>query len=133
MWTAGFGMYLLGRHLGLRLGGALMAGLVYGLNLWLVSWLSYPHAGVGRSCPWLLWLTSRLVSHRDATSVALAAAAIGLQFLAGHPESSFHLLLAAAAFFVLRLGLAPEGPGRGCVARWSRWGPRWPRGRAWPP
>ena len=48
LWTATFGMYGLARALGMRFAGGLMAGLVYGLNLWLVAWVSYPHAGYGR-------------------------------------------------------------------------------------
>lgn len=51
LWAASFGMYLLARALGMRFAGALMAGVVYGLNLWLVAWVSYPHSGSGRSCP----------------------------------------------------------------------------------
>ena len=49
------------RHLPARpqprdaLGGALLAGAAFGLNLWLVTWLVYPHASVWALIPLLLW------------------------------------------------------------------------------
>ncbi|HYP48493.1 MAG TPA: hypothetical protein VEQ61_07640, partial [Thermoleophilaceae bacterium] len=106
LWAASFGMYGLARSLGLRFAGALMAGLVYGLNLWIVSHLSYPHDGVWALLPWMLWATDRLVRRPDAGSVAFLAGAVGIQFLGGHPESSFHVLLGTVLFFALRMGLA---------------------------
>ena len=41
LWVAAFGTYLLGRALGMRFGGALLAGIVFALNLKMVTWLSY--------------------------------------------------------------------------------------------
>jgi hypothetical protein len=105
LWAATFGMYLLARALGMRFAGALMAGVVYGLNLWLVAWVSYPHSGVWALLPWVLWAIERLVRRPDANAVAGLGAAVGAQFLAGHPESSFHVMLAGLAYFALRLGL----------------------------
>ena len=112
LWAATFGMYGLARALGMRFAGALMAAVVYGLNLWLVSHLSYPHAGVWALLPWLLWATERLVRRPDAPAAALLAVVVGAQYLAGHPESSFHMMLATVAFFALRLGLARRGADR---------------------
>ena len=43
LWVAAFGTFLLARALGMRFGGALLAGLVFALNLKLVTWLTYPH------------------------------------------------------------------------------------------
>ena len=42
LWVAAFGTYLLGRSLGMRFGGALLAGIVFALNLKMVTWLLYP-------------------------------------------------------------------------------------------
>jgi hypothetical protein len=103
LWAATFGMYLLGRALGMRFAGALLAGIVYGLNLWLVAHLSYPHSGVWALLPWMLWATERLVRRPSASSVAVLAVPVALQFLAGHPETSFQVLLGTVAFFALRL------------------------------
>ena len=95
LWVAAFGTYLLGRALGMRFGGALLAGIVFALNLKMVTWLSYPHMSVWTFIPWLLLLTDRLVRKPSLLAGAGLAAVTGLQFLSGHPESSFHALLAA--------------------------------------
>ena len=103
LWVAAFGTFLLARALGMRYAGALLAGLVFALNLKLVTWLTYPAMSVWSLIPWLLLATDRLVRRPGLLSGAGLAAVVGLQFLAGHPESSFHALLAAVAFFALRL------------------------------
>jgi len=109
LWVAAFGTFLLARALGMRFGGALLAGVVFALNLRLVTWLSYPAMSVWTFIPWLLFLTDRLVRRPDLLTGAGLAAAVALQFLAGHPESSFHALLATLAFFALRLWQARRG------------------------
>ena len=96
------GAFLLARALGMRYAGSLLAGTVFGFDLWLVTWLVYPHASVWALIPWLLWLADRLLSRPDGLSFALLAGAVGVQFLAGHPESSFHALLVTVAFVALR-------------------------------
>ena len=103
LWLAAFGTFLLARALGLRFGGALLAGVVFALNLKSVTWLIYPNLAVWALIPWLLLLTDRLVRRPDLLAGAGLAALVALQFLSGHPESSFHALLAAGAFFCLRL------------------------------
>ena len=103
LWVAAFGTYLLGRALGMRFGGALLAGIVFALNLKMVTWLSYPHMSVWTFIPWLCLLTDRLVRRPRLLTGAGLAAVVALQFLSGHAESSFHALLATVAFLVLRL------------------------------
>ncbi|MEA2364188.1 MAG: hypothetical protein QOD71_3333, partial [Thermoleophilaceae bacterium] len=103
LWVAAFGMFLLARALGMRFGGALLAGLVYGFSLWMVTWLSYPHMSVWTWIPWMLLLTDALVRRPDLVTGGGLAALVGVQFLGGHPESSFHALLVTVAFFVMRL------------------------------
>jgi hypothetical protein len=103
LWVAAFGTYLLGRALGMRFGGALFAGIVFALNLKMVTWLSYPHMSVWTFIPWLCLLTDRLVRRPSLLAGAGLAGVTALQFLSGHPESSFHALLAAVAFFALRV------------------------------
>ncbi|MET0836633.1 MAG: YfhO family protein [Thermoleophilaceae bacterium] len=102
LFLACLGAFLLARSLGMRFEGSLLAGTVFGFNLWLVTWLVYPHASVWALIPWLMWLADRLLRRPDPLSFALLGGAVGIQFLAGHPESSFHALLITAAFFALR-------------------------------
>jgi hypothetical protein len=103
LWVAAFGTYLLGRSLGMRFGGALLAGVVFALNLKLVTWLIYPAMGVWTWYPWLLLCADRLVKRPDLLSGSGLAAVVALQFLTGHPESSFHALLLTTLFFAARL------------------------------
>ncbi len=104
LWVAAFGTFLLGRAaLGMRFGGALLAGLVFALNLKAVTWIIYPNLAVWALIPWLLLLVDRLVRRPDLLTGAGLAAVVGLQWFAGHPESSFHALLTAGAFLLLRL------------------------------
>ncbi len=109
LWVAGFGAYLLGRSLGMRFAGALMAGLVFAFSLKMVTWLSYPAAGVWALIPWLLAATDAVVRRPGLLAGAGLAAVTGLQFLCGHPESSFHALVAAVAFLALRLWRSGAG------------------------
>jgi hypothetical protein len=103
LWVAAFGAYVLGRALGMRFAGALLTGVVYGFNLWLVTWLSYPHASVWALVPWLLVAADRVARRPSYGSAAALAALVGAQFLCGHPESSFHALVATVIFFALRV------------------------------
>ena len=134
LWVAAFGMFLLGRALGMRFGGALLAGIVFALNLWMVTWLSYPHMSVWTLVPWMLLLTDRLVRRPDLLSGAGLAAVVGVQFLAGHPESSFHALLATVAFLVAAPGQATRAGRRRGADRSATMlafgGARWPARRS---
>jgi Bacterial membrane protein YfhO len=110
LFTAAFGAYLLGRAVGMRFAGALLAGVAYGFNLWMVTWVSYPHSSVWALIPWLMLAADRVARRPDRRSAALLALVVGVQFLGGHPESSFHALLATTIFFA-----------------WRAWGPQWKR------
>ncbi len=103
VFAAAFGTYLLARALALRQGGALLAGVVYALCLYMVVWISWPQAGVWALLPWLFLLAEKVIRRPNPAWSAGLAAVVALQFFGGHPESSFHVLLATAAFFGLRL------------------------------
>jgi len=102
LWVAALGAFALGRALRMGLAGALLAGLCYGFGLYLVTWLPWPLAGVWALLPWVLVATDRVVRAPGAASVAGLAVATALAFFAGHPESTFHAIFAAAAFALLR-------------------------------
>ena len=103
LFIAAFGMYLLARALRLRFAPALLAGVVYAFGLFFVAWLVWPLSSVWAWLPWLLAVTELLVRRPGALPAAGLSAAVALQFFGGHPESSFHVLFAALAFFVFRL------------------------------
>jgi hypothetical protein len=103
LWIAAFGTYMLGRALGMRFGGALLAGFVFALSLKSVTWVIYPTLGVWALIPWLLLAVDRLVRRPDLLSGAAVAGIVALQIVTGHPESAFHSLLAAVGFLALRM------------------------------
>jgi hypothetical protein len=113
LFVAAFGTYLLARTLGLRFGGALLAGTVFGFSLWMVSWVTWPTTSVWAYLPWLCLLADRLLRRPGPVPFAGLAVAVALQFFAGHPESSFHVLLFTVVFWLVRLGtMRPRGPRR---------------------
>lgn len=103
LFAAALGTYLLGRALGMRFGGALLGGVVYAFGLFMVVWLATALAGVWVFIPWLLLFSELVVRRPGPIPVAGLSITVAMQFFAGHPESSFHALLAALAFMVLRL------------------------------
>ncbi len=113
-WVAGFGMFLLCRRaLGMRFGGALVAGIVYAFNLWMVTWVTYPHMSVWTWIPWLMLLADRCIRRPDLLGLGGLSAVSAAQFLSGHPESSFHALVATVLFSVLRLWQTRRARGAG--------------------
>jgi membrane protein YfhO len=117
LFIAAFGTFLLARGLRMRFGGALLAGVVYAYSLWVVTWLVYPHASVWVLIPLLMWLADRLLRRPSAPNAVGLAAGVGVQFLAGHPESSFHALFALTAFVVLRLAVLRRAGGLPSLGR----------------
>lgn len=112
LFVAAFGTYLLGRALGMRFGGALVSGLVFGFGLFFVAWLPWPLTSVWAFLPWLLLGAERMARAPGPLPAAGLAVVVALQFFGGHPESSFHVLFGALAFFALRLARVPEATWR---------------------
>jgi Bacterial membrane protein YfhO len=112
LWVAAFGTFLLGRALGMRFGGALLAGLVFAFGTFFVAWLPWPLTNVFPLLPWLLLLSEGIVRRPAALTGAGLAALVALAFFGGHPESSFHVLVATMVFFAYRLLLAWSRAGR---------------------
>lgn len=101
--AAGLAAYALARRLGQSRGAAAFSGAAFELSGFLVAWLAHPHANVALFLPLLFLLADRVVSRPCGRTAALLALAVGVQFLGGHPETSFHALLATAAFALFRL------------------------------
>jgi hypothetical protein len=122
LFVAALGTYLLGRALGMRFGGALLAGSVFGFSLWMVAWLSWPLSSVWAYLPWLCLLADRMVSRPGPLPFMGVAVVVALQFFAGHPESSFHVLVFAGLFWVLRMATAGPADARTVAVRALQFG-----------
>jgi Bacterial membrane protein YfhO len=108
LFVAALGAFLLGRGLGMRFGGALMCGLVFGFSLWAVTWVSWPHMSVWALLPWICLLAELCVRRPGPLPFAGLATAVGLQFLGGHPASSLQMLGVVAVFWLVRAMVAQE-------------------------
>jgi hypothetical protein len=103
LFLAAFGTYLLARSLGMRFGGSLVAGIVYAFGTFFVVWLAWPLTSHFALVPWLLLMGDLVLRRPEPLPFAGLAALVGLQFLAGHPESTFHAMFALVAFCAYRL------------------------------
>ena len=108
LFVAALGAFLLARALGMRPGGALMSGLVFGFSLWTVSWVSWPHDSVWAFLPWLCLLCELTVRRPGPLEFAGLAGVVGLQFLGGHPASSLQVLFVVVLFWIGRVLASPE-------------------------
>ena len=103
LFLGAFGAFMFARVLGLRFGGALLSGVVFAFGTFFVVWLAWPLTSVYAFIPWTLALTELVVRRPGLLPAAGLSAVVGLQFLGGHPESSFHLMFATVVWFVFRL------------------------------
>ncbi|MGA2008917.1 MAG: YfhO family protein [Solirubrobacteraceae bacterium] len=113
LFLGALGTFVLARVLGMRFGGALLSGVVFAFGTFFVVWLAWPLSSVYAFIGWTLALTELLVRRPARLTVAGLAAVVGLQFLGGHPESSFHLLFTTVVFFVFRALLHRHRAGAG--------------------
>ena len=104
LFVAAFGTYLFGRALGMRFGGGLLAGIVFAFGTFFVAWLGWPLTNVFPLLPFILLLTELVVRRPEPVRVAGLSAAVGLAFLGGHPETTFHTVAATCVFFAFRAG-----------------------------
>jgi hypothetical protein len=100
---AAFGAFLLARALGMRFGGALVGGLVFAFGTFFIVWLAWPLTAIFPLIPWLFLLSELLVRRPGPLPAAGLAGLVGLTFLGGHPETTFHAMFATAVFFLFRL------------------------------
>jgi hypothetical protein len=103
LFVAAFGTFLFARAIGLRFGGALFAGVVFAFGTFFVVWLAWPLTNIFPLIPWLLLVTELLVRRPEPLLAAALAALVGLQFLGGHPETSFHVMVVTTLWFAFRL------------------------------
>jgi hypothetical protein len=105
LFVAAFGTFLLGRAVGMRFGGALLAGIVFAFGSFFIVWLTWPLTNVFPLIPWLLLACEALLRRPGPLPAAAMALLTGMTLVGGHPESSFHALVIAVGWFALR-GLA---------------------------
>ena len=108
LFVAALGTFLLARQLRMRFGGALLAGVVFGFSLWSVTWVPWTTMSVWALLPWVCLLAELCIRRPGPLPFAGLASLIGLQFFAGHPTSSFHLVILVSLFWGGRVLVTPE-------------------------
>ncbi|HEY7599122.1 MAG TPA: hypothetical protein VH741_04270, partial [Candidatus Limnocylindrales bacterium] len=118
IFLSAFGMFLLARALAMRFGGSLLAGLVFGFSMWMVTWVSWPTVSVWAFLPWICLLAEHLLRRPGPLPFAGLAGFVALQYFGGHPESCFHTLLMAVLYWAVRaVALRPAGAPAAALAR----------------
>ncbi len=103
LFVAGFFTYLLAREIGIGWPGALLAMVAFAFSGPLIGWVGYPLLSVVAWLPVMLWTTERALVRKSGGYAVGCGLAIGAQFLGGHPETSFHVLLVWLAYAVYRM------------------------------
>jgi hypothetical protein len=119
----GSGAALLVLELGGSLGGGLLAALALSFGGFSLGWLGHPHFKVWAWAPWLFLLAERYLTRPTRRRGAALALATGLSLLAGHIETSVHVLLLLLVYLLVRvpwaqrrrLGTALVWLGLGCL------------------
>ncbi len=112
LWFAGVGAFLLARAWGLNVWGRWFAGLAFPFCGFLVVWLLYPVTPAAIWLPWVLLATDRAVRRPSLRATAWLAVCAGGTLVAGHVQTSSHVLLAAGGLAAWRLAFDQESSQR---------------------
>jgi hypothetical protein len=110
--VAAMGAFLLARVVGMRAAPATVTGLVFGFALWSVAWVSWTTMSVWAFLPWVCLACELCVRRPGPLPAAGLAAAVGAQFVGGHPSSSLQCLAAVGLFFLVRCVADPAARDR---------------------
>jgi hypothetical protein len=102
LFVAGFSTFLFARALGFSKPGALLAMAAFTFSGPMIVWLGYPLSPIIAWLPAMLLTIERALTKRSNLYMIVGGLTIGAQFLGGHPETSFHVMLAWAAYAVYR-------------------------------
>ena len=97
------GMWLLLGRWGLSPAAVWFGAAAYLLNPFSVCWAEHPVSNVSAWLPFLLWAADRLLTSRSSGDVALLALLVGVVILAGHPDTSYKVLLLGGAYVLAGL------------------------------
>ncbi len=103
LFFAGLFTYLFLKELRLATTAALVAAASFMFSGFMVGWLGHNHVLAALCLPLLLLCSERVFTTQTIRSVAPLAAAVGCSFLAGHYETTFHVLAAAGLYALFRI------------------------------
>jgi hypothetical protein len=109
------GTYLFLRRLGLLRSSAVLGGAVFASSGFLVVWTNWPQTRTAAFIPFLFWAIERFAQERRWTAAAPIAVVVACLLFGGFPAVTGFALYAAAAYALLRSGLAQRGALRKAV------------------
>jgi len=103
LFISGFSSYLFARSIRMGNIGAVACGISFMFCGFLIVWLGYPLSKTAAWLPLLFLLSERLATRGDLRSSAFLAVTVGIQFLAGHIETSLHIMSATLLYLLFRI------------------------------
>ncbi len=100
---AAFFTFLFARTLQISTRGSIFITLAFVLSGPFIVWLGHPLSNVLATLPLLMWAVENLIARPTLRWMGILAIGIGLAFLAGHPETTFHVVTFVALYGALRL------------------------------
>jgi hypothetical protein len=101
--TAGLSMYWMLRVLMLEPLAAAAGALAFMFNGFIIVWLGWPVTNVAIWLPLLVGLTERLRETGAWPYAGWLALTVGVQFLGGHPETSFFIVVLTGCYALFRV------------------------------
>jgi len=114
LFVAGLFAFLLAREIGIGKVGAVLSMLAFTFSGPILVWLGYAIGNVAVWLPAVLFFSERMLARRSWAYALVASVIVGLQFLGGQPEMSFHLMLLWLAYCLYRVSAR-------CGWRLSHW------------
>ena len=106
MLVAGIGMALYLRVLKTSGAAAALGAIAYASSSFMVVWLGWPHSGVAALFPLAFACAELYLSRERSWALPALTLVVGLQFLAGHAETSLYMGIALAIYVLVRWALA---------------------------
>jgi len=102
LFVAGFFTYLLARGIGVSKTGSLVSMIAFSFSGPMIVWLGHPLPKIVAWLPALLFFSERALTRKSWPYSIATGVTIAIQFLAGHPETSFHMMLVWFAYCIYR-------------------------------
>jgi hypothetical protein len=102
LMVAGLFTFLFAREIGMGKPGALLAMIAFTYSGPLIVWLGHPPTHVIIWLPAMLWATDRALTTKGMRYIIISSLTIAAQFLGGHPETSFHVMITWATYSLYR-------------------------------
>jgi len=99
---AGLFCFGLLRSFGAGRAGAFLGAAAFEVGGFLVPWLTHPHAGAALFLPAVVWAGERVLRGGGRAAMAGLALAQAGHLLAGHPQTSLHLVTVALVYWLVR-------------------------------